>query len=293
MKKSIWIILPIVIIAVVVVAVFASQRSSLSAEISQLQADKADLTRQLSDAGVSAKSAQETAESDLAALNQKVVEAETLAQEAQAQAQEAESKALAAETRAQEAESKISAAETKAEEAAKELAVLTAERDNLQGSVADAAQQLTDGIKQAQIALEALVGPANDELSETKAQLDTVTEELNALKAASQEAATQAAVELQQVQEALDTVTKERDELKVNMEKAAAQVAEMKLLQVAKAAAVVSDSEGKVVKEYADISEMLLDELQPGYTITIIVYNAAGEEAVRYDVPYTAEGNAA
>ena len=50
MKKSIWIVLPIIIIAIVLVAVFAGQRNTLSTQIAQLEADKADLNKQLSEA---------------------------------------------------------------------------------------------------------------------------------------------------------------------------------------------------------------------------------------------------
>ena len=39
MKKSIWIVLPIIIIAIVLVAVFAGQRNTLSAQIAQLESD--------------------------------------------------------------------------------------------------------------------------------------------------------------------------------------------------------------------------------------------------------------
>ena len=38
MKKSIWIVLPIIIIAIVLVAVFAGQRNTLSTQIAQLEA---------------------------------------------------------------------------------------------------------------------------------------------------------------------------------------------------------------------------------------------------------------
>ena len=51
MKKSIWIILPIVIIAVVLVAVFVGQRNTLSDQLAQLQAERSDLSRQLERSG--------------------------------------------------------------------------------------------------------------------------------------------------------------------------------------------------------------------------------------------------
>ena len=50
MKKSIWIVLPIIIIAIVLVAVFAGPRNTLSAQIEQLESDKASLNKQLADA---------------------------------------------------------------------------------------------------------------------------------------------------------------------------------------------------------------------------------------------------
>ena len=62
MKKSIWIILPIVIIAVVLIAVFIGQRNSLSDQVTQLESDKSALSRQLDEADIAVKTAQELAE---------------------------------------------------------------------------------------------------------------------------------------------------------------------------------------------------------------------------------------
>ena len=64
MKKAIWIILPIVIVAIVLVAVFVSQRNALSDQLTQLQAERSELTRQLNEADMAAKTAQELAETN-------------------------------------------------------------------------------------------------------------------------------------------------------------------------------------------------------------------------------------
>lgn len=273
MKKSIWIVLPIIIIAIVLVAVFAGQRNSLSAQIAQLESDKADLSKQLTEASVDANALKE-AQDQAAALTSKLTEAE-------GKITEAEGRAAVAESKVSEAESKAIAYESKVQEVAEQLTSVTTERDTLQTNAAAAAEQLTTGIRQAQTALEALVGPTEDELSETKAAL-----------AASEEAVAQVTMELQQTQDALSAALGERDELKIAYETAAAQIADMENLteaaKVAKASVVVTDADGNVVKEYEDISEVLLSELQPGCSITIIVYNAAGEKIVEYSVPYTA-----
>ena len=275
MKKSIWIVLPIIIIAIVLVAVFAGQRNSLSAQIAQLESDKADLSKQLTAASVDAATLKE-AQDQAAALTDKLTEAEGKITEAENRAAEAESKAS-------EAESKASEAETKVLAVSEQLTSVTTERDTLQTNAAAAAEQLTTGIRQAQTALEALVGPTEDELAQTKELL-----------AASEEAVAQVTMELELTQEALNTVLGERDELKISLENAAATIANMENLteaaKVAKASVVVTDADGNVVKEYDDISEVLLSELQPGCSITIIVYNAAGEKIVEYQVPYTALG---
>ena len=248
MKKSIWIVLPIIIIAVVLVAVFAGQRNSLSDQIAQLESDKAALSKQLTETDAAAKKA---IEDNTNAMNELVQQAET---------------------RAQEAESKVEAAESKVQEVAEQLNTVTTERDTLQTNAATAAEQLTTGIKQAQTALEALIGPTEDELSQTKAALAEMTEKNE-----------QTMMQLQQSQEALAIVTGERDELRVSLENAAAEIAELK---VGKAGAVITDAEGNVVKEYADISELVLEDVKPGYTISIVVYNEAGEVIVQYKVPF-------
>ena len=60
MKKAVWIVLPIVIIAVVVVAVFAGQSNSLSDQIAQLEADKAALSQDMDMAVRTAKELADT-----------------------------------------------------------------------------------------------------------------------------------------------------------------------------------------------------------------------------------------
>lgn len=271
MKKSIWIVLPIIIIAIVLVAVFAGQRNTLSAQIAQLESDKADLSKQITEADAAAKKA---VEADLAALNEKV-------QEAESRIAAAETKAAEAETKVSEAEAKASIYENRVNEVAQKLDSVTAERDTLQVNSAAAAEQLTTGIRQAQTALEALVGPQEDELSQTKAAL-----------AASEEAVAQATMELQQTQEALTTAISERDDLKIALENAAAQIVDMQTvtegLKVAKAGVRVCDAEGNVVKEYENLSELMLADLQPGESIVIVLFNAAGEEIVQYGVDYAA-----
>ncbi|MBR1585788.1 MAG: hypothetical protein IJ662_09630 [Clostridia bacterium] len=62
MKKSIWIILLVVIIAAVLIGVFAVQKDTLSTEVARLQSDKDDLTRQLEEVDMAVKTAQELAE---------------------------------------------------------------------------------------------------------------------------------------------------------------------------------------------------------------------------------------
>ena len=293
MKKSIWIVLPVVIIAVVLVAVFVGQRNSLSDQVAQLQAERSDLSRQLNEADMAAKTAQELAETSRAAMEEKVQEAETIIQEA--------------ETKIQEAESKAQEAEGKAQEAVEALSVATTERDALQANANTAAEQLSASIKQVQDALTVLGGSLDDngngELEETKAALTTVTAELEALKNEAEAQAAQAALELQQVQDALAVVTSERDQLQAAAESAANQALELQNLQatltavtaerdalaIAKTKISILDASESVVAEYDSISDLKLGELalQPGaYTIRIAIVNAAGEEIGHYDLAY-------
>ncbi len=177
MKKSIWIILPIVIVAVVLVAVFVGQRNSLSDQLAQLQAERSELSRQLSEADVAAKTSQDMADSSRTAMEEKVQEAETKIQEAEAKVQEAEGRAVEAEARIQEAEGK-------AQEAIEALSLATTERDALQANAAAAAEQLAASIKQAQDVLGVLGVSQDDaakELEETKAALADVIAERDAL----------------------------------------------------------------------------------------------------------------
>ncbi len=286
MKKSIWFILPVVIIAVVLIAVFVGQRNSLSDQVAQLETDKSDLTRQLNEADIAVKTAQELAENSRITMEEKV----------------------------QEAEEKV-------QEAVEALSVVTTERDTLQTNAETASAQLTAGIKQVQDALDVLGGVSKEdendtaaELEETKAALAAVTSELDALKAQSSTSAEEAAAQLQEAQAALAAMTSERDELQAAVESAAAQAAEYEALQgtlaaitaqrdelllaaenakVSKASAVILDAEEKIVLEFEDVADLKLDELALDagvYTIRIIVYNAAGEEAARYDLPYVSIG---
>lgn len=300
MKKSIWIVLPVVIIAVVLVAVFVGQRNSLSDQVAQLQAERTDLSRQLSEADIAAKTAQELAETSRAAMEEKVQEAETIIQEAETKIQEAEDRALKAEGMVQEAEGK-------AQEAVEALSVATTERDALQANANTAAEQLSASIKQVQDALIVLGGNLDDnsdgELEETKAALNAVTAELDALKNEAEAQAAQAALELQQVQDALAVMTSERDQLQAAAETAANQALELQNLQdaltavtaerdalaVAKTTVSILDASENVVAEYDSISDLKLGELalQPGeYLIRILIVNAAGEEIGHYDLAY-------
>ena len=314
MKKSIWIILPVVIIAVVLVAVFLGQRNSLSDQLAQLQAERSDLSRQLSEADIAAKTAQELAESSRAAMEEKVQEAESKIQEAESKVleaetkiQEADAKVQEAEGRAQKAEGLVQEAEGKAQEAVEALSVATTERDALQANANTAAEQLSASIKQVQDALVVLGVNLEDngagELEETKAALTAVTAELEALKNEAEAQSAQAALELQQVQDALAVVTSERDQLQATAETAASQALELENLQnaltdmtaerdavaVAKTTALILDASDSVIAEYDSVTDLKLSELalQPGeYVIRIMMMNAADEEVAHYDLPY-------
>lgn len=309
MKKSIWIVLPVVIIAVVLVAVFVGQRNSLSDQLTQLQAERSDLSRQLSEADIAAKTAQELAESSRAAMEEKVQEAETKIQEAESKILEAESKVQEAEDRAQNAEGRIQEAEGKAQEAVEALSVATTERDTLQANANTAAEQLSASIKQVQDALTVLgvsQDDNSDELEQTKALLTAVNAELAALKSESEEQAAQAAVELKQVQDALAVVTSERDQLQATAEAAANQALELQNLQSAltamtaerdalqssatKTAVRILNADGDVAASFDNIADLKLDDLtlEPGtYTIRILFVSGAGEVIGSCDLPYT------
>ena len=89
--------------------------------------------------------------------------------------------------------------------------------------------------------------------------------------------------ECEAMQESLAAITAERDALQLAAENA----------KIGKTSAVILDAEEKVVVEYEDVAELKLDELvlDAGvYTIRIIVYTAAGEEAAHYDLPYVSVG---
>lgn len=262
MKKSIWIVLPIIIIAVVLVAVFAGQRNTLSDQIAQLESDKVNLTKQLDEAAADAE-AKKAAEAQAAELSTKL--------------QEAETRVADAESKIADAEGKAAAYESRVKEVSDQLSNVTEERDALQTSANAAAEQLPIVIKQAQTALEALVGPTDDELTQAKAAL-----------ASAQETVDQITMELQQTQEALSMVIGERDDLKIAYENAAAQIADIQALsenlKVARAGVRVCDAEGNVLREYDDVSLFSLTDLQPGEFIVIVLYNAAGEAITQYSV---------
>lgn len=289
MKKSIWIVLPIVIIAVVVIAVFIGQRNSLYDQVTQLETEKTDLSRQLDEADIAVKTAQELAEANRVTMEEKV----------------------------QEAEDRVMEAEGKAQQAVEALSVATAERDTLQANADAAAVQLSAGIRQVQDALDVLGGTKQDEadasvqLAEAKAALAAVTAERDEL----QSAAAGAALELQQAQDALAIVTGERDQLQAALEANAAQAAEMQALQDSLAAMTaehdalreaaqagagkitirILDSEGNEALAFEDASAFKLEDLTLDagtYTIRFVVCDASGEETAHFDVPYVSAASA-
>ena len=282
LKKAIWIILPIIIIAVVVVTVFAGQSNSLSDQIAQLEHDKADLSRKLNEADLAVRTAQELADTERNSLNEQL-------QAADARALEAETKAKEAETKVQAAAIQVQAAEAQAQEAADALTDMTSARDQLQAENT----QIADGIRQVRSALSSLISddPAaelqeakdalaamtgeRDELQNTLAQVESERDELkNAVVAAAAQAA-----ELQTAQEALAALTQERDGLKTAVENA----------KIENAKVLIADAEGNTVRELDDVNALDLASLAPGeYTVTVTVYNAAGESAAQYSFRHTA-----
>ncbi len=87
MKKALWIVLPILIIAVVVVAVFAGQSNSLTNQIAQLEADKAAMTE---DMDMAVRTAQQLADTQVTSLNEALEAAGAKAQELETKLQDAQ-----------------------------------------------------------------------------------------------------------------------------------------------------------------------------------------------------------
>ena len=296
LKKAMWVVLPIVIIAVVVIAVFAGQSNSLSDQIAQLESDKAALSRKLDEADMAVRTAQELSESERVALNEQIeaadaraLEAESKAEAAETKIQEAETKVQAAETKIQEAETKAQAAEAQAQEAAVALSDMTTARDQLQ----EEKDQITDGIRQVQSALSILVSDDTvNQLKEAQQALAAVTLERDELQNAvatlekerdelqrAVEAAASQAAELQTVQEALAAVTEERDGL-IAAAKETAQSVRM----------VVSDAAGNAVQELEELTALNQLKLEAGsYTVTVSLLNANGEATAQTSFPYTVE----
>ena len=87
MKKALWIVLPIVIIAVVVVAVFAGQSNSLTDQIAKLEADKAAMSQ---DMDMAVRTAQQLADTQVSTLTEQLEAADAKAQELETKLQDAE-----------------------------------------------------------------------------------------------------------------------------------------------------------------------------------------------------------
>lgn len=62
MKKLIWVILPVLIVGVVLVSVFAVQKNNLAVEVTRLQTENEDLNRHLDEVDMAVKTAQQLAE---------------------------------------------------------------------------------------------------------------------------------------------------------------------------------------------------------------------------------------
>ena len=173
LKKAIWVILPVFIIAAVVIAVYAGQSNSLSDQIAQLEKDKAALSRKLDEADMAVRTAQELADTERNSLNQQIAAADARANDAESRVQAAEAQIQDANTKIQEAEGRVLAAQAETKQVSAQLTDMTIARDALQGEK----DQITDGIKQVQSALGALVA------DDTAAQLRQLTEERDQLKA--------------------------------------------------------------------------------------------------------------
>ena len=269
MKKTIWLILPVVIIAVVLVAMYAGQRNSLSDR-------NQELTRQLSEADLAVKTTQELADSRVAAV---------------------ESDLDAANQQKEEAE----AALTEAEAA---LSAVTAERDDLQSKNAAAVSQLNDGIRQAQQALYALTGEeagpekdlreAKTQLEETQVLLASAQDEIASYQQAAadaEEAHRQALEEAQKetkaVNQALQDVQAElsalRDSIPGQIEEAVgAALAEAEHTKVI----VMQGEEREAVLELDSLSALEDAGLAPGeYVLSICILQGTAEVG-RLELPY-------
>lgn len=221
MKKMLWLLLVVLIIAVVLVAVMYVQRGNMTDQIQQLESDKTDLNRQLTEFT----------------------------------------------TIVEEAEGKIHAAE-------EALSVMTTERDTLQTNAANATAQLTSGLRSVQEALTALNGGKEVDIAQ---QLAAELSETKEALAAAEADASAMEQELAIAQANMSTLAQERDQLLAALENA----------KVSEAKVLIQNAQGETVLEAADISELKLDDLEAGeYTVTVIVMNAAGEEAARYAFPY-------
>ena len=62
MKKLIWVILPVLIVGVVLISVFAVQKNNLAVEVTRLQTENEDLNRHLDEVDMAVKTAQQLAE---------------------------------------------------------------------------------------------------------------------------------------------------------------------------------------------------------------------------------------
>jgi len=281
-KKTIWFILPILIIAVVLVAVFVGQRNSLSDQLVTMESEKQELTRQLTEADMAARTAQELAENDIAAARQE------------------------------------------AAEAAEALTAVTTQRDALQAKSDAAAAQLNNSIRQAQQALDALVGEeaspekelakvkeeaaaaladANAKTAAVQAELDAVRAEWNAYQEAAAAAAEENKAQLEsalanaeenkaQLESALAAAEEAKAELAALQESTAAQIeaavaAALTDVQNGKTAVSITDAEGHTAAELDSLSDLAQARLPAGeYILTLILLDSEGGEIARYQLHY-------
>ena len=171
MKKLIWLFVLVLIVAVVLISVFAVQRDSLTTKVNQLETDNADLTRQLDDVDLAVKTAQELADSMVKEAEDKLTtvtkERDALQASADTAAQQltagvAQVKSALAALGVEDTEAQLSAQLTETQAA---LIVMTQQRD-----------QLAQDVENAKIA-SVKVTVINDQ-NETVEELDKV-EELN------------------------------------------------------------------------------------------------------------------
>ena len=176
MKKSVWLVLCVAIIAVVLIAVFASQRNSALDQVKEKDTQLEEKSKQLEEQQIAIETATQLQRSVQAESDLKIKEAEEAREKAETASVEATERAQALETQVAQQQASIDTAveqlRTVARQAQDTITALTGEEEDATGKALEEAQQELETLKADYEKVTADLMAAQDQLAVLRTAVD-------------------------------------------------------------------------------------------------------------------------